>query len=390
MAPRERIYLDNAATGWPKADGVLAAVAEYLRDSGAPAGRSTYQEASDVERRLQRLRRDLAERIGADDARRIVFTFNGTDSLNLALQGILRPGDHVVTTEAEHNSVLRPLAWLAEHRGVRVERARCDGAGRVDADDLRRRLRPGETRLVALVHASNVTGVVQPVAEVAEATRAAGARLLVDAAQSLGQWPVSVRDLPLALLAAPGHKSLGGPLGTGFLYVAPGVETELEPTRQGGTGTRSEDERQPDSLPDRYEAGNHNVPGLIGLGASVAELTTAKIVETQLRFRELTRRMRDGLGDVRGVKLFVPERVEDQLGVVSLTIAGFEPQEAAATLDAAFGIQVRAGLHCAPGVHRALGTFASGGTLRLSWGRATTSESIDAAIAAIAELAASV
>jgi len=390
MAARERIYLDHAATSWPKAPGVVEAVCAYLRDNGAPAGRGAYSESLDVERRLQRLRLDVARLIEAPDSRRVIFTFNGTDSLNLALHGLLRPGDHVVTTEAEHNSVLRPLAWLAAHRGVIVERAACDEVGRVDVDQVRRMIRPGHTRLVALVQASNVTGVVQPVAEIAQLARAAGADFLLDAAQSLGQWPVSVSELPISLLAAPGHKSLGGPLGTGLLYVAPGLETRLESTRQGGTGTRSEDDHQPDELPERYEAGNLNVPGLIGLGAAVAEFTAATVAATRQHHRDLTQRAIAGLAGVRGVRLFVPPAPQQQVGVLSLTVDGYDPQEVAATLDAVFHIQVRAGLHCAAGIHRAIGSLAMGGTVRLSWGQQTTTEMVDAAVAAISEVATSV
>lgn len=390
MSAGQRIYLDNAATSWPKAPAVIEAVTTYLRDNGAPAGRGTYTESLEVDRRLQALRCDLARLLDAPDPRRVIFCFNGSDALNLALHGLLQPGDHVVATRAEHNSVLRPLAWLAEHRGVHVDYADCDGVGRVDLDQFRRLLRPGQTRLAAVVHASNVTGAVQPIAEMAALARAAGAEFLLDAAQTLGQWPVSVRELPVSLLAAPGHKSLGGPLGTGLLYIAPELEDRLEPLRQGGTGTRSEDERQPRELPERYEAGNHNVPGLFGLAAAVAPLTGGGIAQVRKHHGELTRRAREGLARVRGVRIFVPNDVADQVGVLSFVMEGWEPQEAATALDQAFHLQLRAGFHCAPGVHRALGTLDSGGTLRLSWGRDTTEEMVDTAVAAIAEIAASV
>lgn len=388
--PRRRIYLDHAATSWPKAPAVVEAVTAYMRDCGAPAGRSGYREAIEVDRRIAALRRELARRIGAEGPDRIVFGFNGTDVLNLVLHGWLRPGDHVVATDAEHNSVLRPLAWLAARRGVEVDYAPTDGTGAVDPDEFAKRLRPGRTRLAAIVHASNVTGAIQPVAAVARAAHAAGARLLVDAAQSLGQWPLSVADGPIDFLAAPTHKSLGGPLGGGLLYLAPGLEAELEPLRQGGTGTQSEDERQPTETPERYEAGNLNVPALVGLAAALEDPATLDAAQLQAHCRLLTARALDGLRELPTATVYGPADAAGRAGVVSFNLEGFDPQELALTLDAVFGVQVRAGLHCAPRQHRTLGTLQRGGAVRMSWGGSTTVEMVDEALAAIAELASSV
>ena len=226
-------------------------------------------------------RAGVARLIGAGDARQVIFTASGTDSLNLVLHGWLRPGDHVVTTAAEHNSVLRPLRELAERREIKVCIAPCDSLGRVDPDDVRRAIRPS-TRLVAIQHASNVTGVIQPVAEVGRIAREHGAALLVDAAQACGHLPVDVERLGADFLAASGHKGLLGPLGTGVLWIRPGRETELASFRQGGTGTQSQLDRQPDELPDKFEAGNLNVPGLAGLAAGIAHIerqTTAAVTE---------------------------------------------------------------------------------------------------------------
>jgi selenocysteine lyase/cysteine desulfurase len=260
-----RIYLDNAATSWPKPESVYQAVDDYQRRLGAPAGRGVYAEATEVERLVNNCRKKVAQLINEADPTRVIFTQNGTDSLNLAIHGWLQPGDHVVTSVCEHNSVLRPLRFLAEHRNVSTTYVGCDAQGRVDPGDIRRAIQP-QTRLIALTHASNVTGTIQPVEEVGKIAKERGISFLVDAAQTLGHMRVDVQRIGCQMLAAPGHKGLLGPLGTGVLYIAPGVEARLLPIRQGGTGTRSDEDIQPTTLPDRYESGNLNVSGIVGLG----------------------------------------------------------------------------------------------------------------------------
>ena len=380
-----RIYLDNAATSWPKPELVYRAVDDYLRRLGAPAGRGTYAEAADTERIVLSCRKKIADLIGAADSSRVIFTQNGTDSLNMALHGLLRPGDHVVTTVCEHNSVLRPLRFLAEQREVKATYVGCDSQGYVAPDAIRRAI-TDKTRLIAVIHASNVTGAVQPVNEIGRIAADRGIVYLVDAAQSLGYVPINIKAIGCQLLAAPGHKGLLGPLGTGVLYLAPGVEERLLPVRQGGTGTRSDEDIQPEGLPDRYESGNLNVPGIVGLEAGVSHVQKLGDDHIQAHSRALTQRLLAGLTGLAGVRLYGPQTGEDRLGVVSLNIAGFEPQELAAVLDAQWSIQARAGLHCAPRMHAALGTL-PGGTLRLSIGHFTTQQQIDAVVAAISELA---
>jgi cysteine desulfurase family protein len=377
-----RIYLDNAATSWPKPESVYAAVDHYQRQLGAAAGRSAYRAASAAERVVQEARAAVAKLIGVDDPKRIVLTLNGTDSLNLAIHGLLRPGSHVVTTVVEHNSVLRPLRRLEETVGVEVTRVTCNDQGIVDWRAVAAALRP-ETALVAMVHASNVTGAVQPIAEVGELLRPRRTRFLVDAAQSLGHLPISVTDLGIDLLAAPGHKGLLGPLGTGILYVGPGVEEELESMRQGGTGTRSYEDLQPNTLPEKYEAGNHNVPGIIGLTAGATYVLNRGVAAIGRHANMLLDRLWAGLAPVTGVRLLGPPADGARVAVVSLLVEGYDPQEIAAILDAAYHIQVRAGYHCAPALHRALGSASRGGTIRLSPGPFTTPEEIDVAIAAL-------
>lgn len=381
-----RRYFDNAATSFPKPPGVAEAVAAYLRDCGAPAGRGAYRAALDVDRVLTRCRSSAAQLFGLNDPRRVVFTFNGTDGLNLALLGLCRPGDHVVSTTWEHNSVLRPLRWLQDHRGVTVTLLEPGPNGVLDAANVRAALRP-ETRLVAIQHASNVTGVIQPIADLAEVVRKQGAFFLVDAAQSAGHLPLDLSATPIDLLACSGHKGLLGPLGTGLLVLGPGVEAELEPLRFGGTGTSSEDDHQPAALPERYESGNHNVPGLVGLDAALSWLLDRGVAAIRSHEIELTQELWDGLSAVRGVTLFGAHPADvPRTGVLSLQLAGFAPQDAAAVLDDHYDLQCRAGLHCAPGVHRSLRTLESGGTLRLSVGPFTTPDDVAAAVRAVHEL----
>jgi cysteine desulfurase/selenocysteine lyase len=383
-----RIYLDNAATSFPKPNVVHDTVDNYNRNLGTPVGRGAYRQAVEIQRTVDRCRQRAAELFGVESPERIIFTFNGTDSLNLALQGLLEPGDHVVTTVIEHNSVLRPLRELQDRIGIDVTHVAADESARVDPADVRNAIRP-ETKLVAVVQASNVTGTIQPIDVIGEITRKAGAIFLVDAAQSAGHVPIDVSNSPIDLLACPGHKGLLGPLGTGLLYIRPGLETQLRSVRQGGTGSNSEDDRQPETLPDKYESGNHNTPGLVGLEAALGWLHERGLDSIRNHERELTARLIDGLAPIAGLDVFGPCDVEQQLGVVSLSLPELEPQIFAALLDENFGLQTRAGLHCAPGVHRCLGTFDQGGTVRLSVGPFTTADDIDLAVTAVGELAGS-
>jgi cysteine desulfurase family protein len=386
MNQPDRIYLDNAATTWPKPPAVYDAVDRYQREIGGPNGRSGYREALEANSIVERARQGVAELLGADDPLEIAFGFSGTDVLNLAIRGVVRPGDHVVTTVCDHNSVLRPLRALAEQADVEVSYVPCDGEGFISPDDVRAALRP-QTRLVAVVHASNVTGAVQPIAAIGRIVREHGALLLVDAAQSLGHVPLDVSTVDVDLVAAPGHKGLLGPLGTGVLYIRPGVERELEPLRYGGTGSRSDEDRQPDQLPDKYEPGNHNLLGLAGLVASCEFLARKSITAIHDHHTALTARMLERLQVIEGVTIHGPQSPANRTSVVSITIDGYDPQELAAVLEASRRIQSRAGLHCAPRMHEALGTTAGGGTLRLSPGFSTTLDEIDAVAATMEEVA---
>jgi cysteine desulfurase / selenocysteine lyase len=390
-----RVYLDNAATSFPKPNSVYDAVDRYQRDCGVSIGRGAYREAVASQRMLDQCRQRAALLLGAEGPDRIVFTYSGTDGLNMALSGLCHPGDHVVTSELEHNSVLRPLRWLSETRGVEVTFIAPRASGRIDPIDVRAALRP-QTRLVAIQQASNVTGVVQPIVEIGEIARANGSLMLVDAAQTAGHLPIALSQMPVDLLVCPGHKGLLGPLGTGLVYLRPGLEQQLDCYRLGGTGTQSEDDRQPKQMPERYESGNHNAPGLAGFNAALAHLQSETVEQVRRVESELTGRLVEGLRSLANITLYghaSRERCLDEsaphVGVVSFNVTGLAPHEAASILDDSFGIQARAGLHCAPGVHRWLGTFVGGGTIRLSVGPFITVADIDHTIASLRELAGS-
>lgn len=382
-----RIYLDNAATTWPKPEAVYQAVDEYQRRIGCSPGRSTYADALAADRVVLEARLAVARWLRVGPADHVLFAFNGTDALNMALRGLIRPGDHVVTTMADHNSVLRPLRWLAEHYGVRVDYVACDSEGFVELDALRSKLNRA-TRLVAVNHGSNVTGTLQRLEAIVDAVRRhSSAMVLVDAAQSLGHVPLFPGEIGIDLLAAPGHKGLLGPAGTGILYVRPGLEEELVPLRFGGTGSRSDEDRQPDEWPDRYEPGNPNTPALAGLIKGIDYLEQRGLDDLRAHEVTLTQRLIDGLHAIPGVEVYGPKNAADRVGVVSINVKGLSPHELAAILDGQFHIQVRAGIHCAPLIHRRLGTLERGGAVRFSLGPFNTLEHVEAAIAAVGQIA---
>ncbi len=377
------IYLDNAATSFPKPPQVAEAIADLLAHRAGNPGRSGHSLALAAQAVVSDTRRALASFFGAREPSRVAFALNATDAINTALWGLLRPGDRVVTTSLEHNAVARPLSALAD-RGVAVERVPCAPDGTLDPDDLSRALAAAPTRLVAMTHASNVCGAILPIREAARLAHAHGALLLVDAAQTAGVLPIDVAEMGIDLLAFPGHKGLLGPTGTGGLYVSP--EVRLAPVRQGGTGTRSEEERHPEAMPEALEAGTVNTVGIAGLGAALRVVQGHGLARVQAHEAALAARLLSGLREIPGVRVHGPADPRRQVAVISVTVEGWEPVDLGAALDSAFGIAVRPGLHCAPAAHRTLGTFPRG-TVRLSPGLTTTEDDVDAALAAMRELA---
>ena len=392
----ERIYLDNAATSFPKPDAVLAAMNDYAANLGASAARGAYHEAKETGRRMAVCRQRINQLIHGEDPNHVVFTLNTTDALNLGIHGLVRPHskhNHVITTWLDHNSVLRPFNMMVEHDGIAQTRVRCDpDTGLVDPDEIRRAIRP-ETALIAVVHGSNVTGTLQPIGDIGRIAREHDIPLLVDAAQSLGHVPIDVQRDHIDLLAAPGHKGLLGPLGTGFLYIRPGIEKRMRTVREGGTGSISEHDTQPDFMPDRFEAGSHNAIGILGLSEGVQWLLDQGMDNLWAHEKRLMQTMLDGLhasDRVPGLTFFGPPGIEHRCGVFSVRIAsgnGFDkPVSLSEALEQEFGLLTRSGIHCAPLAHKTIGTHADGGTTRFSFGPFNTEAHVHRAIDALASL----
>jgi cysteine desulfurase family protein len=372
------IYLDNAATSHPKPESVYRAVDHALREIGASPGRGGYRRGLEATRLLFEAREAVSELFGIRDSSRVAFTSSATEGLNLAIHGLLRSGGHAITTSMEHNSVVRPL-HLAETRGGEVTRIPCDRNGFVNPRHVAAALR-ADTRLIVLSHCSNVTGAIQPIGEIGFLAGKAGVPLLVDAAQSAGLLPIDVEEMGIALLAGAGHKALLGPQGTGFLYVAEGFDPD--PLLVGGTGSHSSDEEQPADMPDRYESGTPNLPGIAGLKAGVEFILRTGIEVIRAKEAALVARLMDGLARMAGVTLYGPLPGDERGGVVSFTVLGIDPSFIGFTLDREYGIEVRVGLHCAPEAHRTIGTFPMG-TVRVSPGWFTTEEDIESFLRAM-------
>jgi len=380
------IYLDNAATSWPKPPAVYETLGSFLQGAGANPGRAGHRMAAAAAAAVASTRLRLAQLLNAESPDRIIFAHNATDALNLVILGLLRPGDRAVTTSMEHNSVTRPLA-MAAAAGSKVVKIQCPPDGVVRTEDIADAVHDG-ARLIAVTHASNVTGAIQPIAAIAEIAQAAGALLLVDGAQSVGAMPVDVQALGIDLLAFPGHKGLMGPPGTGGLYIGPRVDPrELSPLRAGGTGLRSEDDHQPEELPWRYESGTLNTVGIAALGAGIQWVKDTGTETIRAEEARHTSRLVDGLRAIPGVTVYQRrgDPLQIQTAVVSFTVAGWDPAEIGAVLDQSFDIAARTGLHCAPDACRTIGAI-PGGTVRLSPGPFTTATDIETTLAAIAEI----
>jgi cysteine desulfurase/selenocysteine lyase len=387
------IYFDSAATSWPKPPGVAQAMVHFLDEIGANPGRSAHRLSVESARVVYAAREAVAELFNAPDPLRVVFGHNVTEALNLALRGLLRPGDHVITSSMEHNSVMRPLRAL-ERQGVELTVVRCSPEGFLDPADVEAAIRPN-TLMIALNHASNVVGTLLPVVEVGHIARRHDALLLVDAAQTGGAYPIDVQADGVDLLAFTGHKSLYGPMGTGGLIFGERVDvTRLEPLKRGGTGSRSEREEQPDFLPDMCESGTPNAVGLAGLEAGVRWVLERGVEAIRAHEVALTQRLIDGLRDIPstgsgqrpGVTVYGGLDANRQTATVSFNIAGMAPSEVGLRLDEEHGVLCRVGLHCTPAAHKTIGTFPDG-TVRFGLGAFSTAEEVNAAVEAVQRLA---
>lgn len=375
------IYLDNASTTFPKPPEVLAAMQQYLGACGVSPGRGGYAAAMVAERLVSGVRRRLTQLVRGDEPARMVFTANGSDALNLAIHGVLRAGDHVVTTALEHNSVSRPLETLRRRGVITLTRVGFGADGMVDPDEIARAITP-QTRLVALNHASNVTGAIQPAGEIGAIALRHEVLFLLDVAQTIGLLDIDVSGWRVDLLAFPVHKELLGPPGVGALFVGPDVD--IVPVRQGGTGGNSADPLQPVEWPARLETGTPNTLGIAGLSGALSVLEPARALAT---VRARLGRFLEGIADIPRARRIGRADPGACVGTCSLLIDGLGADEVGAILDDSFGIAVRAGLHCAPYAHRQLGTFPDG-TVRVSPGPFTTEAEIDAAVAAVRAIAA--
>lgn len=379
------VYLDQAATSFPKPPCVAAAMTEYLTHVGANVNRGVYGAAQQAELTALRLRQRLCELFDFDHPTHAVLTPGNTWGLNLVLGGALHPGDHCIVSAMEHNAVMRPLQRLAK-QGVLFDRIPCDGDGFLDPTALEGLFRPN-TRLVVLAHASNVSGTVQDAAAVGRLCAAHGVPFCLDAAQTAGHLPLSFRELGLSALSVPAHKGLMGPQGLGALLLAPDFAKALDPYVTGGTGSASDSEDQPAYMPDKFEPGTPNLPGIYGWEAALAFLQDIGVEQVRAHDLALSRRFLEGVAEIPGVRLLGPTAPQRRVGVFSLDFAGRDNAEMAWRLETEYGILTRCGLHCAPAAHKTLGTFPRG-TVRFSTGWFTTESDMDAALAAIQSLTA--
>jgi len=378
------VYLDNAATSWPKPEVMMKAMCAFSSSVGANPGRSGHTLSIEAARIILAARETVAALFAIPNPLRVAFTRNATEALNIAIHGLLGEGGHVVTSSMEHNSVMRPLRAL-EGRGLRVDAAPCSATGELDPRDLLPLLRP-ETKAVVITHASNVTGTLMPIGEIGAACRERGIALCVDASQTAGTVPIDVEAMRVDLLAFTGHKALLGPQGTGGLYLREGLEHKVAALMQGGTGSASEFEVQPGFMPDKYEAGTPNTIGIAGLGASAGFILERGVEAVREYETGLVARLLAGLSSIPGVSVHGVADASRRSAVVSFTLKGVSPSDAVLSLDANYGIMARPGLHCAPSAHRTIGTFPEG-TLRFSPGFFTTPEDIDHAVEAVARIA---
>lgn len=379
-----KIYFDNGSTSFPKAPGVGEAIAELLNQGAFNINRGGYEGAYEVAERVLETREMLAKLFHAGSSRQVVFTPGITWSLNIFLQGFLREGDHVIVSGLEHNAVMRPLENLRRNRGITYDVAGTSDEGEVSAEDVEVKIKEN-TRLVLLLHASNVCGTLLPIEEIGEVCRRRKIFFAVDTAQSAGAIPVDMQKAGIDFLAFTGHKGLKGPQGIGGFLISHELDQEVYPVILGGTGSRSDSFLQPDTLPDKYESGTLNLPGIIGLNASLSYLRKVGIDKVRKKKELLTGQFLDGVSGLEGVRIVGKQSMENRTAVVSLDFAGIDNAMAAFWMEQEYGIMTRVGLHCAPLAHQSLSTFPQG-TVRFSFSEQNTEEEIETGIKAVKEV----
>jgi cysteine desulfurase/selenocysteine lyase len=375
------IYFDNACTSFPKPPAVVDAMRDYSLNIGSSPGRSGHRLALEASRLVFEARENLSRLFNISRSERIVLTYNATEALNLAIMGLLAEGDHVITPSMEHNSVMRPLKYFLGKGVIELTIVPCSAEGNIDLDALKRSIREN-TRLIAVNHASNVIGTIAPLEDIGRLS--GGVPFLVDVAQSAGAVPIDVVAMGIDLLAFTGHKSLYGPQGTGGLFVREGINPK--PLRRGGTGSKSESWDHPDFLPDKYECGTPNTPGIAGLGEGVRFVLDKGVDAIRQHEMMLTRSLLEGLEDIEEINVYGPKDPREQTPTVSINVEGKEPSEVGYYLDREFDVMTRVGLHCNPGAHKTIGTFPRG-TVRLSMGYFNTREEVDQVLEALRTIA---
>lgn len=378
-----QIYLDNGATSFPKAPGVAKAMEHYILDVGANIGRAAYPAASEAALTALSAREKLCELFHFSDPSHVVFTSGATAALNQAIKGFLREGDHVIVGALEHNAVMRPLTQLIK-QGVVVSHMEADEQGFIDPGSLKKLIRP-DTKLVVVSHASNVCGTLTPVEEIAAICKKHDIPLVLDAAQTAGHYPVDFDALSLSALCVPAHKGLLGPQGVGALLLSPAFAQSLEPLVSGGTGSMSDSTEIPLYMPDKFEAGTLNLPGIYGFDAALSFVLKTGVNTLRERETALTARFLNGIEGIKSARLIGTTELKHRVGVISLDFLKKDNAAVAFALERDHGILTRCGLHCAPNAHKTLRTFPQG-TVRFSVGYTTAEAEIDAAVAAVIEI----
>ncbi|WP_296645709.1 aminotransferase class V-fold PLP-dependent enzyme [Romboutsia sp. 13368] len=375
------IYLDNAATTFPKPEAVYDAMMDCMKNYCANPGRAGHKLAMKAAREIYDTRENIAKLLNIDNPMNIVFTNNATDSLNLAIKGVVKEGDHIITTSMEHNSVIRPIKAL-EKIGIENTIVKCDEQGFLNIDDLEKAIKPN-TKLIVTTHASNVCGTLIDIKSVSEIARKHNVLYLIDASQTLGVYDIDLKDIKADMLAAPGHKGLLGPQGTGILYIREGLSLDI--LKEGGTGSRSEDLFQPDLVPDKYESGTHNTPGIVGLNEGVKFIFKEGIEKIKKHEEELCKYMLERLEEIPNIKIYGPKDAKKRASVISINIGNMDSGEITFLLDSEYDIATRSGIHCAPLAHKTLDTLEQG-AVRFSIGYFNTKEEIDKSIDALKEI----
>ncbi|MDU1540246.1 MAG: aminotransferase class V-fold PLP-dependent enzyme [Paeniclostridium sordellii] len=375
------IYLDNAATTFPKPRQVYEAVLDCMENYGANPGRAGHKLAMRAGREIYECRENIAKLLNVSNPMSIVFTHNATDSLNLAIKGVVKSGDHIITTSIEHNSVIRPIKAL-EKNGVENTIVKCDKYGHLDPNDIKKAIKPN-TKLIVTTHASNVCGTIVDIESVGNIAKENNVLYLVDASQTLGVYDIDIQKINVDMIAAPGHKCLLGPQGTGMLYIRDGLEVNI--LKEGGTGSNSEDLFQPNMMPDRYESGTHNTPGIAGLNAGVKFILDTGIDKIRKHEEELCEYMLTKLTEVPNIKIYGPLDSKKRAAVISINIGDIDSGEITFILDDMYEIATRSGIHCSPLAHKILGTLRQG-TVRFSLGYFNTKDDIDKAVEALKEI----